>query len=317
MARAEPRLRSAGTLTVALLLSGCGTSSAPTGALASASAEASASGSAALEASPAIATGIVTTPPGVAFDPTRPLVVFLHGLGGSGEGFASSLSSTALSQKFGFSFVAPDGDFDSEGRRFWAASKACCDFDGRTPDHVALIDELVRSANVTGGRSCAQFSDVIVVGLSNGGFMGHRLGCERTRVTAIVSIAGSGPGELDPPCEPGRDVSVIQIHGDADAVVPYEGGAVLGVETRPKVPSARATVDAWAKRNGCKGKLALLERADLASDLPGEETRIEAFSGCRAKVELWTIEGGSHLAGARPRFVERALGRLLPDRSVP
>lgn len=56
----------------------------------------------------------------------------------------------------------------------------------------------------------------------------------------------------------------------------------------------------WAKYNDCDDALSEEGRIDLVSDLPGEETRRDAYAGCPAvaPVEVWTIEQGSHI----PRF---------------
>ncbi len=250
----------------------------------------------------------LVTPPGVPVDGARPLVIFLHGLGATGDGLVRSLDVAPLAQRLGFSFVAPDGELDRHGRRFWNAGRACCDFDARRPDHLGLIGALASELERGGA---GRFDPVAIVGFSNGAFMAHRLACDVERVAAIVAIAGAVPGEGDPPCTPKHPVRVVVIHGDADDVVPYAGGPVLGDTTRP-VPSAEETASLWAARNHCRGSRPAPTHRDLVKRIEGAETRVEPFGGCAAAVELWTVEGADHLgvlsSGLVAAAVERALG---------
>jgi polyhydroxybutyrate depolymerase len=76
---------------------------------------------------------------------------------------------------------------------------------------------------------------VYAVGVSNGGRFATRLACDRSdKIAAVVSVAGA---DGVPTCDPKHPVSILEIHGTADQVVPY--GVV--------VPWARA----WARRDGC------------------------------------------------------------------
>jgi polyhydroxybutyrate depolymerase len=291
-----------------LSASAAATSAASIGGEHASSASAPASGTApAIGASPKLEHDTLVTPPGVPLDGARPLVIFLHGLGATGEGLVRSLDVAPLSQRLGFSFVAPDGALDHHGRRFWNAGHACCDFDRKQPDHVRLIGALAPDLERGGA---GRLTPVVVVGFSNGAFMAHRLACDVERVGAIVAIAGAVPAEGDPPCAPKHPVRVIVVHGDADGVVPYAGGPVLGDTTRV-VPSAADTARLWADRNHCKGALGKPTRRDLVQRLDGEETRLEAFAGCDAPVELWTVEGADHLGVLSSPLVAAAVERAL------
>ena len=256
--------------------------------------------------SPGVERAQIATPPGVGATDARPLVLFLHGLGDSGAGFERALGVPPLAKDLGFSFVVPDGAVDGKGRRFWNAGSTCCDFDGLGPDHVKMLGGLPGSVERGGG---GRFDPVVVVGFSNGAFMAHRLVCDVPRVGAIVAIAGAVPGPTDPPCKPTRPVRVVVIHGDADAVVPYAGGPLLG-DTSRVVPSAAETAGGWAQRNGC-GALGAAKRTDLVKKLEGSETRIEVYEGCREPVELWTVEGADHLGVLSRDLVRAAVSRAL------
>jgi polyhydroxybutyrate depolymerase len=141
--------------------------------------------------------------------------------------------------------AAPDGKVDARDRRFWNATESCCDFDLRGVDDAAYLAWVIADVRAhyaidPSGSSCS--------GTSNGGFMAHRLACDQAQVVAaIVSIAGGAPRT----CAPKEPVAVLEIHGDADEVVPYDGGPVLGFTHVTPVAPARETMDAWATRNGC------------------------------------------------------------------
>jgi polyhydroxybutyrate depolymerase len=249
----------------------------------------------------------VVTPPKVALASPHPLVVFLHGLGDTGGNFERSLDVPGLAQRRGFSFVVPDGAADHDGRRFWNAGAACCDFEHLGPNHVEQIASIPTAVQEAGA---ARFDAFVIVGFSNGAFMANRLACDVPRVTGIVAIAGSIPGSTDRPCKPAHPVRVIVIHGDSDEVVPYAGGGVLSDPARV-VASAPQAAKAWAELDGCSGPLRATVRRDLVEAIDGKETRIEAYQGCKAPVELWTVEGAGHLAVVSPSLVAAAVERIL------
>jgi poly(3-hydroxybutyrate) depolymerase len=142
--------------------------------------------------------------------PTRgerlPLIVFLHGLGGSGSELAEALSLEAMSESGGFAYLAPDGTLDHSGRRFWNATDSCCNFEGMDVDHIGelrgLIEGATREARIDPQR-------VYLVGFSNGGFLAYRAACEIGHLLGgIVSIAGAGLGDTSA-CHPEKQLSVV------------------------------------------------------------------------------------------------------------
>lgn len=221
-----------------------------------------------------------------------PLLMVLHGYGVTAAIQTGYLGVNALVDSQGVFLLAPNGTENSIGDQFWNATDACCAF-GETVDDVAylrsLIEDVSSDYNVDPAR-------VFVIGHSNGGFMSHRLACEASDlVTAVVSLAGAS--WLDPAnCAPSEDVSVLQIHGDADDTIFYAGGTVD--PAAPSYPSAVESVTHWQTYDGCTAGAITLDpaRKDIEEALAGEETRVERF-GCAGNlgVELWTIEGGAHI----------------------
>lgn len=223
------------------------------------------------------------------YDPKKPspLVVMLHGLSASGELNELVLHLAPLADSRTFLYAYPDGTKNPVGARFWNATDGCCDFFGSKVDDVAyltaVIDDLSSRYNVDAKR-------VFLVGHSNGGYMAHRMACDRSgKIAGIVSLAGAQWIDSSK-CRPSGKVSVLQVHGTADTNVAYSGTALT--------PGARQTVAVWGNRNACLGDLAFTgARIDIESKLAGAETKVESYVGCQSEgsVELWTIEGGGHI----------------------
>ncbi|MBI3180941.1 MAG: hypothetical protein HYZ28_02225 [Myxococcales bacterium] len=251
------------------------------------------------------------------YSPRRaaPLLVSLHGYGDHGRGLVDHLGLVALAEERTLLLAYPDGTPDSAGRRFWNAGDACCNFDRLAVDDVsyldALIDDVKARFSVDAGR-------VFLLGLSNGGFMAHRYACVRgKRVAGLISLAGAAPPRAD--CAPQEAVAVLQIHSDVDPVVRYQGGVLGGgLPAGAPYPSARESVSAWARADGCTGEP---ERSphplDIDSAVPGAETIVEKWPGCaRGAAELWTARGGGHVIRPTQAFLP-ALSGFLEARARP
>jgi polyhydroxybutyrate depolymerase len=226
-----------------------------------------------------------------------PLFVMLHGLGSSAEMIEQLSEWPKFAEDHGLAWIAPNGPFDQKGRRFWDAGPSCCNFDGVKVDHVAQLAELIERV---GSNAAIDRERVFVGGYSNGGFMAHRLACERPElVRAVISVAGSGPLDRST-CKKPVALEVLQIQGDADPIVTYEGGHLFKDPKLPEHVSARKTAEDWAASLGCDAKPKTLEPVDFEASIPGLETRRERYEDCKhGHVELWTVAGGAHYIGFR------------------
>ncbi len=230
-------------------------------------------------------------PVGYNKDIPTPLVILFHGYSATGALQDAYFQLSELADQKTFLYAYPDGTVDITGLRFWNATDACCDFYKNPVDDVAyanaIIDDVQSKYNVDPQR-------IYIVGHSNGGFMSHRLACDAPRVAAIVSLAGAQWLDVTK-CKPSHPVSILEVHGTADTVILYPGGTLV---TGGTYPAAVTTMADWAKFNGCTGDL--LDdgtRLDVDQLLPGNETIVEHYAGCKAggDVQLWSIQGGSHL----------------------
>lgn len=234
-----------------------------------------------------------------------PFLLVLHGYGGSGASFARHFQLSRLAEKRGFIYVAPDGEPDSHGNRFWNAGPACCNFEMRDVDHVLMLGALLSRASTA---TRVDPKRVYVLGYSNGGFMAHRLGCDVAGIRGILSVAGAGVADMSK-CEHAPDV-VVEVHGDADVAVPFDGGHVLSRKDVPAHPSAIATVMGWASKKGCAAAPRLVGALDLEAGLPESETDRLSFS-CAEDVTLLKVKGAGHSLASSGPAIDALMDQLM------
>jgi polyhydroxybutyrate depolymerase len=224
------------------------------------------------------------------------LVVALHGYTADAAGVVDFLGLRPLADSRGFLVLAPQGTTDREGHTFWNAARACCNFAGSTVDDSEFLSRLI--AGVTSAYGIGS-TRVYLVGHSNGGFMAHRFACDHPdQVGAIASIAGAL--DVDATCEPAKPVSVLQVHGDADETIAYDGGEISG----RSYTSADQTVARWRQIDGCRTESHPATRLDADADVKGDDLKPTSWTDCGAgtRVALWTIAGGRHNPTLTPAF---------------
>jgi polyhydroxybutyrate depolymerase len=226
----------------------------------------------------------LVVPPGYAGQPL-PLVILLHGYSGSGQAMDDYLNMSSIAATRTFLLATPDGAVDALGYRYWNATDACCAANAPVPaDDVGYLTAVIDDVSF---RYSVDPQRVYIIGHSNGGFMAHRMACDRaSRIAAIVSIAGAQWSYL-PYCQPSEPVSVLQVHGTADTTILYDGG--------PGYPGARTTVADWATLNRCTTDFYTAAVWDLDTQ-PGVETIRELAIGCPpgVGVELWSMIAAPH-----------------------
>ncbi|MDP3232448.1 MAG: alpha/beta fold hydrolase [Myxococcales bacterium] len=250
----------------------------------------------------------VTVPVGYRPDQPVPLVVVLHGYTATAQTQDLYFGLSRLAQSRTFLVALPNGLRDDTLQQYWNATDACCAF-GKTNDDVAYLTAVIRDVQ---RRFAVDPRRIFLVGHSNGGFMSHRLACDRSNLIAgIVALAGNTWADASK-CNPTDPVAVLQIHGTLDPVIAYNGGATVG---QPPYPSAQDSVRSWGAKNRCTGAglTSIGGDLDLVTALLGDETKREGFSGCpaNAAAELWTIRGAGHLPLISAAFSERLYTWLL------
>ena len=214
-------------------------------------------------------------------DQPAPLVLVLGGVGNSVESMVSATEFDRLAETEGFIVAYPEGVKET-----WNAGYCCLGRDTSGPDDVAFLGRLI---DVVGADNRIDPARVFATGVSVGGMMAYRLGCDLAdRIAGIGSVAGAMILE---DCHPSKPVAVIEIHGTADGLVPYDGGRTAGGATRPSPPTV-AVAGRWAELNRCP--------TSPATQTEGPVTT-STWSGCAngTAVKLVTIEGGGHTWFAR------------------
>lgn len=238
------------------------------------------------------------------YDPSKawPLVILLHGY--SANGFVQNiyLGLSGRTTQDGFILVVPDGTKDAQGNLFWNATDYCCDFYGVGVDDVSyvlsLIDEASAGYTIDDKR-------VYLVGHSNGGFMSYRMACDAPdRITALVSIAGA-TFKSESKCKGTGAVSVLQVHGTEDETIAFGGGLVY--------PGAEETAGRWVTKDGCDPSGIAGDPLDIDDQVGGAETQVTRWQGCDAgtSVELWAMQGSTHIPAFSAAFAEKAMAFLL------
>ena len=107
-------------------------------------------------------------------------------------------------------------------------------------------------------------------------------------------------------CAPSEAVSVLQVHGTADATIIYSG--VIG-----QYPSAEEVVKRWAGHDGCELLPATEPVVDYDNTVLGDEAHPQPFPGCRdgSAVALWELVGSGHIPTFTEKFMPAVLDWLL------
>lgn len=225
--------------------------------------------------------------------PLRPLVVFLHGAGGSARQAMQQTGLDALAERAGFIAVFPEGLAAPQGQEHagiqtWNAWTCCGYARDQKADDVgflaALISRLKADYPVDPRR-------VFLAGFSNGAMLASRFALERPGVAAaIASVAGYLPCDAPAPKEP---LPVLIIHGNRDRVArfgPPSGQPHTGrfCEDFP----AKAQADFWVRGQNLQAK------PQQVQDGQNRRTRVERYGpekkAGRALVEFVIVKGGGH-----------------------
>ena len=208
--------------------------------------------------------------------PTKavPVVLNFHGFTSNGMQEDMLAHMSEKSEKAGFIAVHPEGTGVAPS---WNAGACCGDAASTAIDDVAFVGRIIDELE---SKLCVDSHRVFATGMSNGGFLSHRLACELSnRIAAVAPVAGV---LAIPTCNPARPIPIFQFHGTLDPLVAYDGNPTEGF------PSVPQTMSGWATRNGC---------ATSSHEIfkKGDVTCI-TYDGCKPSVEvsLCTVTGGGH-----------------------
>jgi polyhydroxybutyrate depolymerase len=215
-----------------------------------------------------------------------PVVIALHGTGGSAHQMETSYGLTEKADQENYVIVYPDGVSSTGifGIRSWNAG-ACCDY--AMYEQVndigfirQLIEKLAEDFHIDRKR-------VYVIGMSNGGMMAYRVACELSHKVAAIGVV-SATMIMDRPCTPERSVPIVHIHSGLDNKVPLNGGIGIGGYHFPAVDSVMRV---WSSLNHCD------ESASVTDDGAVRHTQWQCDHS--ALEQYVTYDGGHSWPGGR------------------
>ncbi len=242
-----------------------------------------------------------------------PVVLMLHGGGGSGKGAMHETGWAQKADQEGFLAVFPNALARNPARRssfafnpqLWNDASDRFYPDQKAVDDVgfinALLDDLAARFPVDARR-------VFVTGFSNGASMSFLLGAKLPqRIAAIAPVAGAlwlEPGALKPP------VPMLYLTGTEDPLNLIEGGVPKlasgssdKVRAKPK-PPVRDSIVKWAKALGCA------TTPVSKTSVNGVHTENYCTAGNGVQVVYMAVDGLGHTwAGGKSLLPERMVGK--------
>ena len=230
-----------------------------------------------------------------------PLLILLHSASTSGAHQERYMKLGPIAKKNGIIYIAPDGTKSPEGKRFWNASKSCCNKFNQDVDDVAYINSLIEEISA---KTPVDPKRIYLIGHSNGAFMSYTFACKTNKVAAIVAIAGAM--DVNPDCTPSSPVSLLDIHGTADKTIKVNGGVL---NANPYT-SATETVKTIAQVNKCNNPTT--SKKDFEPTIKGAETTVINYScDTHTHLQFWKIAKGSHSPKLPSDFAQQVIGFLL------
>lgn len=206
-----------------------------------------------------------------------PLMVLLHGHGSSGVRIERSTGMSDKADKETFIAVFPDGTGEPRGWQVFDDSS------GHNAD-IAFISQLIDTLEKL---YAVDPKRIYIAGHSNGGMMAYRLGIALSNKIAGIGVSAGLLGKYLVADSSASPVTLVAFHGKSDTVVPYDG-TEGDVDYRRDYLSARASVSAFAKHDGCEG----------ASEITRSNGNVveENYTGCDAgsAVVFVTIKNLTH-----------------------
>lgn len=153
-----------------------------------------------------------------------------------------------------------------------------------------LCDYMINNYSVDGTK-------IFATGISNGGFMSSRLGCELSnRIAAIaVDAATIEATTIASNCNPSRPVPAMYIHGTTDPLVPFVGGQMGASGTAGgRILSHFQAIDKWVTINGCNSTPTITDLPDIASDGTTIKKRVYSNGTNGSEVVSYVVLNGGH-----------------------
>jgi len=239
-------------------------------------------------------------PPAYSAAQKPPLVILLHGAGGSGAIALEKDGWEKKANREGFLVVAPDGlpvrvrqeaNFQTNPR-VWNSGQLRAISPRALVDDVAFINQLLDELKI---KAPYDEQRVFCVGHSNGGGMTFRLAAELSeRFAAVGTVAGQMA--IDNP-QPKKPVPMLYIIGTEDPLLPLAGGEIELPWAKRTNPPVKEFLTKWAVAIGCQ------DEAITLSDKPDLKTVEYPSKTNGPTLKVHYLKGHGHQwPGATPRL---------------
>ena len=208
-----------------------------------------------------------------------PVVLNLHGYGSNNTQQMSYGTFKAIADTANFLVLAPQGSNDGNGTTHWNANW------GTGVDDIGFINALLDT--ISANYSVNQ-NRIYSTGMSNGGFMSLTLaGQLDDRIAAVASVTGTMSVLQIPANTVTRPVPVMQIHGDSDPTVAYNGDSYF--------ISVDSVINYWVGHNNCNTTPVFTAIANTNTSDGCTAEKYEYLGGTNgAEVVHYKILGGEH-----------------------
>lgn len=235
----------------------------------------------------------------------RPLLLALHGSGGSPESFLKMTGErfNEIAEEQGLLVLYPGGPVQGWESESGHARQMAGQNRSKDAEFLeSLIDRIAAERPLDPQA-------LFAAGFSSGGFLALRLGCEMNgRLRGVAAVAAVLTENIAGACPNGAPFRVLLINGLADTWVPYDGGTRV-----PQLFSTGRTLRFFAARNRCQpaGRIQLLPDA-LPDGTTVKEERLDCPSP--GMTVLLTVSGGGHTwPGGEQWLPESQVGRTGRD----
>jgi polyhydroxybutyrate depolymerase len=203
---------------------------------------------------------IVYRPPGLSLAKPVPLVLGLHGAGGTAQGLEGQSKLEELANQDGFVVVLPESLTPLTP---W-----------QSPTDIPYLQSLLASVDQSQNIDMRR---QYVTGFSAGGREAYTAACQLSQDFAAVAVVSSAPPAA---CAPTHPVSELLIYGSLETSL-ANGNAATGF------PSASAIASQWRSIDGCATSSSATQVGPTAQTTWGSCTNGSA-------VGLYTVNGGTH-----------------------
>ena len=236
-----------------------------------------------------------------------PLVIVLHGGGGTGQNMIRFTHFNDLAEEDTFLVVYPDGLH--HGWNDYRIGEKLQHEQDDVKFISMLIDELVAHHQADAKR-------VFVTGISNGAIFSLFLAQELSqKILAIAPVCGSIPANYAGTYHIDRPLSILIINGTADPLVKYEGGPVLSKRSnRGEVISTDSMIYLLTNRYHCMSPIRRQEFPDVNLK-DGCHAEKYIYPTCSAtQIILIKVIGGGHTwPGGFQYLPKKIVGNVCKD----